>query len=249
MKKNSLRRRWSCNDRYFGPFTFARDRSARIGVMLDTGDDEYGGASIRMHAPGFTFIVAMPSVLPLGREYGATVAEGALHVRYGPQTMDSSTEKSKCWFLPWMNWRHVRTSLYGLSGEHLATRVSMPWAEWYEIEQTCPSVTFAFTDFDGEQIHARTYIEEMEWRLGRGWFRWLSVFRSPRVRRSLDIKFSEETGRRKGSWKGGTVGHSIDMRSGELHESAFRRYCGEHEMRFIAEVDPLSAPSAPSGRE
>ena len=25
--------------------------------------------------------------------------------------------------------------------------------------------------------------------------------------------------------KGGTVGHSIDMLPGELHEAAFRRYC------------------------
>lgn len=58
------------------------------------------------------------------------------------------------------------------------------------------------------------------------------------VRRSLDIQFSGETGTRKGSWKGGTVGHSIDMLPGELHEAAFRRYCSEHKMAFVGVCPP-----------
>lgn len=58
------------------------------------------------------------------------------------------------------------------------------------------------------------------------------------LRRSLDIRFSGETGHRKGSWKGGTVGHSINMLPGELHEAAFHRYCTEHEMTFIGEAAP-----------
>ena len=45
-----------------------------------------------------------------------------------------------------------------------------------------------------------------------------------------------ETGKRKGSWKGGTIGHSIGMEPGELHESAFRRYCTEHNMVFGGEA-------------
>ena len=50
-----------------------------------------------------------------------------------------------------------------------------------------------------------------------------------------------ETGREKGSWKGGTIGTSIEMLPGELHESAFRRYCdeehraksGKYRIKFI----------------
>jgi hypothetical protein len=53
----------------------------------------------------------------------------------------------------------------------------------------------------------------------------------------LDIRFSEETGRRKGSWKGGTLGHGIDMLPGELHEAAFRRYCATHEMEFVGAAE------------
>lgn len=49
---------------------------------------------------------------------------------------------------------------------------------------------------------------------------------------------------RKGSWKGGTIGHSIEMPPGELHADAFRRYCAEHNMTFS---DPL--PSTDGERQ
>ena len=75
--------------------------------------------------------------------------------------------------------------------------------------------------------------EEREWHFGTGWFKWLSWFRPRKIRRSLDLRFSGETGDRKGSWKGGTLGHSINMLAGEMHELAFRRYCLEHKMTFI----------------
>jgi hypothetical protein len=161
----------------------------------------------------------------------------ALHLHYGPQTHDSRTTKSKCWFLPWTQWRHVRHSLYGLNGEFFTTIPEKgTWTDHRDLVAGCPTRTLSFLDFDGEALTARTRIEEREWRHGKGWFKWLSWFRNPKIQRSLDIKFSGETGDRKGSWKGGTVGHSISMLPGELHESAFRRYCGEHSMTFMGEA-------------
>ena len=175
------------------------------------------------------------------REYGFSLAEGFLQIYLGRQTDDSSTEQRWSKFLPWTQWRHVRRSLYGLQGEHYWTdpEDNVPWCkrkttreQRKAIEDACPSITFAFKDFDGEALTVRTHIEEREWRFGTGWFKWLSWFRSPRVRRYLDLAFSGETGKRKGSWKGGTMGHSIEMLPGELHEAAFRRYCAEHQMVF-----------------
>ena len=78
--------------------------------------------------------------------------------------------------------------------------------------------------------------EERQWKFGTGWFKWLSLFRKDRVRRSLDIDFSREVGREKGSWKGGTIGHGIEMLPGESNEQAFRRYCTENNLSFIGEV-------------
>jgi len=182
------------------------------------------------------------------RVFGFTLCDGHLSVKLGRQTHDSSTTQDWGCFLPWTQWRHVRHSFYGLDGRHFWTEsdeetraVSRLGAESrserYEIvrqwAERCPTMSFAFDDFDGERITATTKIDEREWRFGTGYFKWLSLFRRPKIRRSLDIHFSSETGGRKGSWKGGTIGHSIGMLPDELHEAAFRRYCSENKMTFV----------------
>lgn len=263
-------RRWSDNDRYFGPFTFAYDGKYRpFYIGAQSGDDEYPGGMFRLSAFGLTAIAPLPerlfsphkvkiypnwdkaTVELLGRdwywrvtqrEYGLNYCDGLFSVRYGIQTMDSSTEKSWSKFLPWMQWRHVRLSFYGLAGEHVATIVDSgksllldptKFERERAIEAATPAVFFNFDDFDGERIQATTRISEREWRFGEGWFKWLAWFRKPKVKRYLDLQFSSEVGERKGSWKGGTIGHGIEMLPNELHEAAFRRYCAENKMTFV----------------
>lgn len=123
----------------------------------------------------------------------------------------------------------------GLKGEHFWTdpKGSAKWEAYQDAKNACPVVRFSFKDFDEQELIATTRIEEREWRFGTGWFKWLSWLRRPKIRRSLDIEFSGETGPEKGSWKGGTVGTGIDMSPGEDHESAFRRYCNEqHRSKY-----------------
>jgi hypothetical protein len=183
------------------------------------------------------------------REYGFSIFEGHLNVSLGRQTHDSSTEQRWGCFLPWTQWRFIRHSLYGLDGGHFWTDPEKDCRDTLgkvragiDAKEQCPSTSFEFDDFDGERIFARTIIEEREWRFGTGWFKWLSLFRRAKVRRDLDIRFSKETGRRKGSWKGGTLGHSIDMLPGELHEAAFRRYCAQNNMTFVGRVEVSPDP-------
>lgn len=178
------------------------------------------------------------------REFSFSWNEKYVSVHYGRSTHDSRTDKQWGWFPPFQQWRFVRHSYYGLEGEHLSDiprrkrggtvedSVAALNAE-DKIKDTIPSRSFNFIDFDGEAMIATTKIEEREWRFGEGWFKWLSIFRKPKIRRDLDIWFSGETGKRKGSWKGGTMGHSITMLPFELHESAFKRYCAEHDMKFV----------------
>lgn len=244
-----------------------KERRRVFGAYFSTGgngDDERARNRLRLHLLGRTLIVRLPDLMQPARarrtyldadghergywetwerSFGFLFVEGALHVDYGRQTHSSDTDKSKCWFLPWRSWRHVRRSFYGLNGEHVATLPDTGksylddpgrWDRERAIEDACPTVAFDFLDFDGERITATTRIEEREWRLGEGCFKWLSLFARPKISRSLDIHFSSETGRRKGSWKGGTIGHSIGMEPGELHEAAFRRYCAKHDMTFVA---------------
>lgn len=171
------------------------------------------------------------------REFGFSYSEGFLQIYLGRQTHDSSSTQSWSCFLPWTQWRFVRHSIYGLNGSLFA---HLPQVRWNDpqreavdaLEKACPTVTFAFKDFDGEALTAKTRIDEREWLFGEGWFKWLSLFRKSKVSRDLTITFSGETGPRKGSWKGGTIGHAIEMRPGELHWAAFMRYCAENKMVF-----------------
>lgn len=174
------------------------------------------------------------------REYGFSLHEGFLQVFLGAQTHDSTTTQSWAKHLPWTQWRFVRKSLYDLEGRHFWTEPTgrqvpfdSAWQEQERMREAVPKAVFEFDDYDGKRIKATTHIEEWEWKFGEGWFKWLSLFQRPKVRRCLELKFSEEVGPEKGSWKGGTVGHAIEMLPGELHEAAFRRYCEQaHRAKY-----------------
>ncbi len=252
--------RWSDNDRRYGPVTVARGDFPRIGFAVTSSDDEGRDAYGRIHLWRTTILWPMPSGLirpcrekvrarywdaetieRMGRdwywqvdrrEYGVSIIDGVLHYNYGRQTHDSDTDCSGCYFLPWKEWRHVRHSFYDMDGD-LFCHVSDDWDERRKQEVACPSIRFNFADFDGEVIEAKTRIEERQWKRGAGWCKWLSLVWPDKIRRSLNLEFSSEVGKRKGSWKGGTIGHSIDMLPSELHEAAFRRYCEQEGLTFI----------------
>lgn len=260
--------RWSDHDRYFGPFTWSySDNYSHWALVLKSrGDDdvESGLCSLRITVRKTTLIIALPGIIRphrervypkswdaetvkrLGRDwywnidprqYGFSLTDGHLNIYYG---------RWGC-FLPWTQWRHVRHSLYGLQGGHFWTEPKgAKWEAYREAKDACPTVAFRFQDFDRQELVATTRIEEREWHFGTGWFKWLSLFCRAKVRRSLDIGFSGETGPEKGSWKGGTVGTGIDMLPGEHHEAAFRRYCneehraksGKYTVTFVSRVQP-----------
>lgn len=259
--------RWSDNQHSFGPFAFSIDRHRQWGLSMQSRDDEDRDAYARVHLGRWTFIALLPSWLirpyrekvkfthiseaekaQIGRdwywriderEFGAFLSNGALHVRYGRQTNEWPGSKSRCFFLPWREWRQVRHSLYDMNGD-LFAHVPDDWDDRRKLETACPVLRFDFLDFDGERITATTRIEERQWKAGAGKFKWLSWFKRDRVERFLDLQFSSEVGNRKGSWKGGTVGHSITMLPTELHEAAFRRYCQNEGLTFIAALKGAS---------
>lgn len=170
------------------------------------------------------------------REYGFSVSDGFLQIFLGAQTHDSDTEQRWSAFLPWTQWRFVRRSLYDLQGQHFWTeptsRIVPTEPIWYECERMIkevPKMVFEVEDCDGTSTKATTFIEEREWRFGEGWFKWLSRFNSPKIRRELSIEFAKEIGPGKGSWKGGVVSCGTDILPGELHEAAFRRFCDSEQ--------------------
>ncbi len=175
------------------------------------------------------------------REYGFSLSDGFLQVFLGAQTHDSTTTQSWCTHLPWTQWRFHRFSLYDATGAEFWTQIERrgngtkyrDFDAQREAEARCDKAVFLVDDFDGQRLTVTTHIEEREWKFGEGWFKWLSLFRKPKISRSLSINFDKGCGPEKGSWKGGLCGTSIAMLPGELHEAAFRRYCDqEHRSKY-----------------
>lgn len=170
-----------------------------------------------------------------------------LQIHFGPQTNDSSTTKDWCRHLPWKQWDCVRNSVYDPDGNLFATEQKGDFRAWWDAKEKCPASYFGFEDYDGDMIVATCRIEEMEWHRGEGWFKWLKWLFPRKIRRSLDLQFSAEVGPEKGSWKGGTTRHGIEMKRWETSFDAFVRYCGmEHDarsgrkykIRFVGFCDP-----------
>jgi len=175
------------------------------------------------------------------RVYGFSIYQGFLDVNFGRRAESSGEDQRWGYFLPWLQYRHVRHSLYGRQGEHVWTEVDRQekgagvsqCEEYSKAKESLAKATFNFTDVDGEEIVATTCIEEREWHRGTGWWKWVSWLYQPKIRRDLDIDFSKEVGPRKGEWKGGILRHSIEMlHPAELHEHAFRRYCEKYKLTF-----------------
>ncbi len=181
-------------------------------------------------------------------EYGFRISDGAVHVHYGRQVHEWPGDKSKVYFFPWRETTHIRHSLYDEAGDLFAdvpewpVRLSGMRVYRYEVkralEAACPVRLFLFAEDDGDMRVAVCRIEEREWRRGprKGLWRWLLAWRPNMIRRTLTIEYSDEVGRRKGSWKGGTIGCGIDMLKGEIPYEAFRRHCREEKLHFIGDV-------------
>ena len=233
--------RMTDNDKNWGPFTLGPWTNT-FSFKWSSGGDEESEASnyIRFVGFGWALRMRLPNILkPYGERYdyhertfGFSLSDMGngydfFQLFFGPQTMSSETTKSWSKHLPWKMWNHVRRSIYTPDGTLFATEERGKWEAFYELKENCPKSYFGFEDYDGEMIVATCTIEEREWHRGEGWFKWLKYFWPAKIRRDLDLSFSAEVGPGKGSWKGGTIGHGIDMLPGETPQQSFERYCAK----------------------
>lgn len=142
---------------------------------------------------------------------------------------------------PWNQTRRVRYDFLYPTGKLFGSHDDeVRGRNWFDsidkLRKEVPKVYFNFNDSDGEEIQAECYLEEMEWRYGVGLFKWLRYIRKPIIRRTLNITFNKETGARKGSWKGGTIGSSVDAIVGEPAEHSFIRYAAEHGFNNVKQL-------------
>lgn len=174
------------------------------------------------------------------RAYGFSIVDDMIHTHYGIQpgywSSDDkkNSDRTKLFYIPWKRLEMVRHSLYNLDGTafaHMPSHIILDWEERKRLCEEVPKIKFSFNDYDGEEIIATCYIEEREWRYGKGIWRWLLSYKKPIIWRVLDLNFSKEVGHEKGSWKGGTLGHSVNILPNETPLDAFTRYGNEKERR------------------
>lgn len=229
--------RWSDNDHRFGPFLVAARGTGSFrttGLVLETSrEDETTRCLIRGHVMGHTLIIRLPAFIKRAREYGITVSDGFLQVFYGRQTDDSATTQAWSAFLPWTEWRCVRYRLYDRDGNLFYNDTQPPGSDVVTQYAEQLERQFVFEDVDGSVVHATTYLHEHEYRRGTGLFTWLGRLVRPRIHRRLNIAYSDEVGKEKGTWKGGVVECSAPARLSELHDAAFQRHCVTHNLTYL----------------
>ena len=86
---------------------------------------------------------------------------------------------------------------------------------------------YDFTDkYDNTIIPTKIYVNEREWR--PKWLKWTKLF--AKVSTDIDVHFSKEVGKRKGSWKGGTIGCGYQIRPNETPLDCLKRM--EQDLKF-----------------
>lgn len=219
--------------------------SGQIGLALGLhwyGDDE-DEASLHIHLiwPKIKVPLRIPHERVMGGfgpSYGISVHRYEVHLNWG--------EGCKILHWPW-SWQWVRSSKMMKDGSWLHELASKPRQDFpnypiahSEYRQYLPiddlkklmwqeSYPYRYVLRSGE-IQERTAtlrVEEREWRWRA--FQWLPFPRH--IQRTIDIEFNDEVGERTGSWKGGTIGCSYELRPQEMPVEALRRMEAERVFR------------------
>lgn len=158
---------------------------------------------------------------------------GDLHLHWG--------YRCRIFHMPWA-WEWVRTS-YLLPDETWAHHRACEdgprdllggrdhawaWDRWRLILKWQRHYPYRYVLRSGEVQDrvAQVEVTEMEWR-----WRWFTRLPWPRkIRRSIDVHFSDEVGERTGSWKGGTLGCGYELQPGETPLYCLRKM--ERERKF-----------------
>jgi hypothetical protein len=157
-------------------------------------------------------------------QYGIYICDNQLCICYG--------EKTKLYDFPWsLAW--IRTSFLTVDGkwinETANTRDMNLWDEnkWKNIimTETYP-YTYITKNNTIQECLATIKVEEREWRWKS--FKWLKLTR--KIRKDINVSFNSEIGEKKGSWKGGVLGCSYEMRYNETPYQTLKRM--EKERKF-----------------
>lgn len=127
----------------------------------------------------------------------------------------------KSWDFPYIARVWNRTEIYDVEGnlKFVERKGEKTWDERYEIQNNIKkSYPYKYHLKNGEvqEREAKVHVSNMVWT--RKWFPFLKI-----SKKCIDIDFSDEVGERTGSWKGGCIGCSYELKDGETPEECLRR--------------------------
>lgn len=158
--------------------------------------------------------------------YGISIHDNALLFYLGGKGNLDGGKRIRRWDLPFFSKIHVRHDIEVRDEEpHLVPYKSTEFdadGNWVPTEKReCVNIReYDYKDyFDGTTVPCKYWVEEREWR--PKWLTWTGKFKT--VHRYIEVSFSKEVGKGKGSWKGGTVGCSFELNPNETPEDCIRR--------------------------
>lgn len=161
-------------------------------------------------------------------KHGIACHNNTIWIYRGGKGNGNGGNKWWTWEIPFITKEWIRTSilLKDDTWEH-ETKGNKKGFYTDEWKQKQKSWSYNYTDsYDGEVIPTTIYVDEREWR--PKWLKWTKRFAN--TRRSIDIHFSKECGKRKGSWKGGVLGCGYELLPNERPLDCLKRM--EKEMKF-----------------
>ena len=202
-------------------------------IIYRTSGYQYANAELCISLFGWKSIIRLPWIhkrenLWENKRYGFYLFQKTIFFNIG--------RKMKSWDLPFITYgnafrweRYIgHPDFYFISSQYKESWQQHPYKTNYKESYQEPTTwTYDFTDpYDAQVIPCKFWVEEMEWR--PKWLKWTKRF--AKIKRFIEVEFSQEVGSKKGTWKGGTVGCSYDMLDDERPMDCMRRM--EKEYNF-----------------
>ena len=194
----------------------------------------FGWGKLYVHLPIKTGIQDCQSAA-----WGVNIHDNTLWIYIGGGGNFEGGKKWITWDFPFLTKEWVRTSILLKDGydwfhetkdnrrtceEDVEGKIigSYGWINKNKWKETHPYID----SYDNTVVNATISVDEREWR--PKWLMWTKLFAI--TNKTIDIEFDKEVGKRKGSWKGGTVGCSYTLLPNETPLECLKRM--EKERKF-----------------
>lgn len=228
-------RRWSDDNKRFGPFTLSKSDWSKFGIGYST----HGGDYIRIHLWKYALCIEVP-FSPLGRllddrdreinnyiEYSINLIDSGLVIYHGLQDNESIVDYNVSHYtIHFMKWKLTETRWYD-DNNYLYSKVNRKEPSLFLVRlhrSNCPRRSFKYS-YNGKINTVHTYFEEDEYRMNGIW--------PKRIVKKFIIEFDNEPEHLTyyNHDRGLTV--SIDADFGDLyHIDYFKQYCDDNGLKY-----------------